>query len=317
MLGPLLLQNTCKYAEWGGDTVTKMFGIVSPYEKTGEIWTASAFENRETPIIISKPNEISVLSHLYEANKAIFGNNCKKYSRFPLLAKWIGANDNLSVQVHPDDEYALKNFNSFGKTEAWYIVQAKPGAQIIYGLKPGTTRQDLENAIIQKRIKDVLNFIPVKAGEIYYIPAGMVLALLDAIVVYEIQQSADLTFRLYDWDRNSGTRKLQINQALNVIQFEKNDEYIENNEETKNNGCLKGKYFEFNKQEINTSKEIITGFDTFKLCSVLEGTITIKKPYENNFYTIHAGSSFLLPSSVMPQTYTISGNATILISVVR
>ena len=192
----IFLENIFKTAIWGGSNLQKIFNVNSPYEKTSEIWTASAHKNGITPIkeILSKENKNKAedLSKLYKFDtaKRMFGLNCLKYDEFPLLAKWIDANDKLSVQVHPDDKYAKLNHNSFGKTEAWYIVSAKPDAKIIYGLKENITKDDLRNAINKNKIEEVLNYVSVKEGQIFYIPSGMVHALLDGVVVYEIQQSS-------------------------------------------------------------------------------------------------------------------------------
>ena len=221
----ILLDNIFKTAIWGGTNLQNLFSIKSPFEKTSEIWTASAHHNGETPL----KNIEKSLNNLYHEpdSKKIFGINSQKYPEFPLLAKWIDANDKLSVQVHPDDVYAKTHHNSFGKTEAWYIVSAKPDAKIVYGLKPGTQKQDLVNAMNENKIEEVLNFVSVKEGEIYYIPSGTVHALLDGVIVYEIQQSSDITYRLYDWnrvDKNGNPRELHIKQALDVINFDSNSE---------------------------------------------------------------------------------------------
>ena len=327
MKRPILLQNICKEKEWGGSTVTKMFGITSPFEKTGEVWTASAHQNGETPVTIYDGNDSQthILSQYYKEDKQreIFGYNCRAYEEFPLLAKWIDANDNLSVQVHPDDEYAINVLNSYGKTEAWYIVSAKKGAQIVYGLKKGTTKAAFIDAVKQNRIKDVLNFIPVKAGEVYYIPSGMVHALLDGVVVYEIQQSSDITYRVYDWDRNDPNRPLEIKKALDVINFEKNDEYIQG-KPVDEFGRLITPYFNFTLNKVETIySRLYVHKSSFKLCSVLDGSITIKDPYYESIQ-VNAGNSFILPCAeywfpfrYIGWEYPISGSGIVLESTVN
>lgn len=319
MYRPVFLQNICKYASWGGTNATEMFNEVSPYEKTGEIWTVSALSKGETPIYISYGNydleEKLSQYYLEDIQKRVFGYNCRKYSEFPLLAKWIDANDNLSVQVHPDDVYARNNENSYGKSEAWYIVSAKPGAEIIYGLKRGTTKKKLEKAIAQNRIKEVLNFIPVHSGEIYYIPSGMVHALLDGVIVYEIQQSSDITYRLYDWDRNDDSRPLHLEKALDVINFEKNDEYLRNSHECTK---LNTPYFSFSVREYTDSSKnraIYTDSSSFKICSVLKGNLYVTFASERDKNLVSAGQSFILPASQYQKSlsgYKISGEAIML-----
>lgn len=324
MRRPILLQNICKEKEWGGSTLTEIFGITSPFEKTGEVWTASAHQNGETPITIGNDSRTYILSQYYKEDKQrkIFGPNCKRYEEFPLLAKWIAANENLSVQVHPDDEYAINMHNSYGKTEAWYIVSAKKGAQIVYGLKKGTTKASFIDAVNKNRIKDVLNFIPVKAGEIYYIPSGMVHALLDGVVVYEIQQSSDITYRVYDWDRNDPNRPLEIKKALDVINFEENDGYIQA-DYLDVFGRLITPYFNFRvNNDVGTiTSNLVVYNNSFKLFSVLYGSIIIKDVYGIYELTqVKAGNSFILPcaDSKLPfLEYPTSGKAIILESTVN
>lgn len=316
MYRPVFLQNLCTYAKWGGTNVTTMFNIDSPYKKTGEVWTVSALSKGETPICIRYGDHDleEKLSQYYteDTEKIFFGYDCRKYQEFPLLAKWIDANDNLSVQVHPGDEYARINENSYGKSEAWYIVSAKPGAQIIYGLKEGTTKEMLEKAITENKIKDVLNFIPVNKGQIYYIPSGMVHALLDGVIVYEIQQSSDITYRLYDWDRNDPNRPLDLKKALDVIDFERNDENINTSHDLSK---LTTPYFSFNTRKITGYKNIYTSGSSFKICSVLKGSLYITYGSEKNKSLVKAGQSFILPASTYSKYmygYSVNGNAFIL-----
>ena len=295
-----------KKAIWGGKNLGKIFGIKKlPYEKTSEMWSASAHENGETPIVIPGNLVFKSLNELYKADafKEIFGTNCLKYHEFPLLIKWIDANDKLSVQVHPDDNYAKENHDSFGKTEAWYIVSAKPDAKIVYGLKPGTTKADFEKALSENRIEDVLNFVPVKEGDIFYIPSGMVHALLDGVVVYEVQQSSDITYRVFDWnrvDKDGNPRELHIEHALNVINFGEfpNDfTYNSNKSESEKNvrTILSSKYFDVRIREIDGDCNTGTSKSSFKLCSVLKGTVKITNEFGK--YVVKAGESFILPAA--------------------
>ena len=142
--------------------------------------------------------------------------------RFPLLINFIDANDKLSVQVHPDDTYAYKHENEPGKTEMWYIISAKPRAKLVYGLRKHVTKEIFERAIENNTIEETLNEVEVKKGDVFFIPAGMVHAIGDGIVIAEIQQNSNTTYRVYDWDRvglDGNPRKLHIEKALDVIDF--------------------------------------------------------------------------------------------------
>lgn len=302
---PIFCSNICKTAIWGGNNLSKIFEVNSPYEKTSEIWTVSAHKNGETPITIPCSEESTKLSEFYKADtsKEIFGMNCRKYEEFPLLIKWIDANDKLSVQVHPDDSYAKEHHNSFGKTEAWFIVSAKPGAQIVYGLKPGTTKEDLKSALFENRVEDVLNFVPVKEGDIFYIPSGMVHALLEGVVVYEVQQSSDITYRLYDWnrvDKDGNPRELHVKEALDVINFDSDiDTTVSNisvsDDEEGLKTILSSNFFDLRIRKVKGCCNSATSKSSFKLCSILKGNITIGNDSWSR--TVKAGESFILPAA--------------------
>ena len=139
---------------------------------------------------------------------------------FPLLLKLLDARDTLSVQVHPNDEYAARVEHKLGKTEAWHILYAAPGAELVYGVKAGITKEELTQASLSgAAVEGLLRRVQVKAGETYYIPAGMVHAIGAGIVLYEIQQSSDVTYRFYDWertDKNGNKRELHIQKAIDV-----------------------------------------------------------------------------------------------------
>ncbi|MBQ3146050.1 MAG: class I mannose-6-phosphate isomerase [Clostridia bacterium] len=322
----IFCQPIFKTAIWGGNNLSKIFNVNPPFEKVSEIWTASAHKNGETPITIGGDTKALSLSQYYQDEKEIFGLNCRKYKDFPLLIKWLDANDKLSVQVHPGDDYAKKHYDSLGKTEAWYIVSAKPGAQIVYGLKPGTTKKALITAITENRIEDVLNFVPVKAGDVFFIPAGMVHALLDGVVVYEIQQSSDITYRLYDWNRvgaDGNPRELHIQEALDVIDFDNNinvSAYNNNvlNEDKLLRLILESKYFDLRIRNVNQNaiSSTATTKASFKLCSVLTGSITIGN--EDYSHQVNAGESFIIPAA---EGYiggcSFCGNATIMEATVK
>lgn len=137
--------------------------------------------------------------------------------QLPILIKYIEANETLSVQVHPDDEYAQAHTSDRGKTECWYITEAEPGAQLIFGLKPTLTADVLRQLIAEQKLEEQLAFIDIQAGDMMYIPAGTVHAIMGGIKLIEIQQSSDTTYRLYDWGRD---RELHIAESLAVIDYE-------------------------------------------------------------------------------------------------
>lgn len=199
---------------WGGDKLQLIFGKNIPDERTGECLEVSAIPGLE-----SRDEMGNTLPQLIEKyGEKLVGTQVKGV--FPLLLKLLDAKDTLSVQVHPDDAYAAKVENKLGKTEAWYILYADPGSELVYGVNPGLTKDELmAHSRAGKAVEGDLRRVQVQAGETYFIPAGMVHAIGGGIVLYEIQQSSDVTYRFYDWertDKEGKKRELHIEKAVDV-----------------------------------------------------------------------------------------------------
>lgn len=222
MNSPILMSPAFRHGAdtpWGGAGLRGL-GKNIPDERTGESLEVSVLGGLES----RSPDGKTLTEILSEGGAAVRGTAVGE--EFPLLLKLISADDWLSVQVHPDDSYAKVNENGkLGKTEAWVILDAKPDSKIVYGIAEGVSESDLENACKTggEAVKACLNTIPVKAGEVYFIPAGMVHALGSGITLMEIQQSSDVTYRFYDWDRVNALgqgRPLHIKKGLDVIKPE-------------------------------------------------------------------------------------------------
>jgi len=200
---------------WGGSLLRDVYHKDTPDARTGESLEVSAI-----PGLNSTDAEGTPLGRLVERyGKALLGTEVK--GDFPLLLKLIDAKQPLSVQVHPDDAYAQKHENKLGKTEAWVILEAQPGAKLVYGIRQGVSREQLGNAAEQGRqLEDLLRHVEVKPGDVFFIPAGTVHAIGEGILLYEIQQSSDVTYRFYDWERrdeHGNKRALHTRQALDVV----------------------------------------------------------------------------------------------------
>ncbi|MFA5659742.1 MAG: type I phosphomannose isomerase catalytic subunit [Oscillospiraceae bacterium] len=203
---------------WGGTVLKERFGKISHSETIAEAWELSCHPDGES--IIEKTGE--KLSEHLRKNPSACGINCWKFSQFPVLVKLIDAEQSLSVQVHPSDEYALKYEGQLGKTEAWYVVEAQPEAFIYYGFKKNTSRAELLNLVKTDKLCDVLNKAPVKRGDVFFIEAGTIHAIGAGTVICEIQQSSNVTYRVYDYGRKDAfgrQRELHIEKALEVIDF--------------------------------------------------------------------------------------------------
>lgn len=216
-LAPILMTPAYRYGPmtpWGGAGLRDVFHKAIPDDRTGESLEVSAIPGLE-----SKGPAGETLPELMARYGARLVGTAVS-GPFPLLLKLLDARDSLSVQVHPGDAYAARVEHKLGKTEAWHILRAAPGAELVYGVRAGVTKEELLAASrAGAAVEKLLRRVPVQAGETYYIPAGMVHAIGEGILLYEIQQSSDVTYRFYDWERkdaNGNKRELHIQKAVDV-----------------------------------------------------------------------------------------------------
>lgn len=202
---------------WGGEKLKRDYGKVTDKEPLAESWELSLHKDGESTLLDGTP-----LSAV--AKEEDFGENCQGFPFFPVLVKLIDANAKLSVQVHPADDFALEHENSLGKTEMWYIADADEGAGIYLGFKENISKETFEQAIKEETLTDYLQFIPVKKGECYFIPAGTIHAICEGCLICEIQQNSNITYRVYDYGRvgaDGKKRELHVSKALCVTKTEK------------------------------------------------------------------------------------------------
>ncbi len=213
---PIRMHPAYRYGDmtpWGGEGLRNAFGLDIPDKRTGEALVISAIPGLES----TDDTGVKLTQLMARYGEGLLGRD----RDFPLLLKLIAAEDKLSVQVHPGDAYAKAHEGKLGKSEAWVILRAEPGAQIAYGMKPGTQAQALRRAALAgEDIQPMIAQVPVKAGDVFYMPSGMVHAIGGGIVLYEIQQSSDVTYRLWDYRRKDAKgqeRELHLKQAMDVI----------------------------------------------------------------------------------------------------
>ena len=198
---------------WGGDRLTAFYGKTNAPSPLAESWELSMHPDGPSCMADGRTLEEAL-------TPVMLGENATRFAFFPLLVKLIDAARDLSVQVHPSDAYAMKYENSYGKTEMWYIVDATEGAGIYLGFRRDVTEAEIRTAIAENTLIALLRFVPVRAGECYFIPAGTVHAIGAGCLICEIQQNSNLTYRLYDYgrrDANGNTRPLHIDKALAVM----------------------------------------------------------------------------------------------------
>ncbi|WP_033159686.1 type I phosphomannose isomerase catalytic subunit [Mycoplasmoides alvi] len=205
---------------WGGKKLSN-YNYFCPYNTNGEAWNISAIPEKSS-LIINKDLENITLLEFFEKNKNFFNNYSKPY---PLLTKIIDANDDLSVQVHPNDKYALKKHNSYGKAECWYVLDCPANSSLIYGHK-AKDLDELKKLVDNNEWNNLLLEKSVNIGDVIYVPPGTIHAIKKNILVFELQQSSDITYRFYDYDRkdiNGNKRELHIDDAFNVTYFPQNN----------------------------------------------------------------------------------------------
>ena len=316
MFYPLKFNPIYKDYLWGGRNLEK-FGKKLPGGVVAESWEISCHPAGVSVISNGEFQGVSLPELIEKYSQKIVGNALPQedIDKFPLLLKLIDANDWLSVQVHPEDSYAQVHENGeLGKYEMWYVLSAKPGAKLIYGVLPGVTREIFAQAIKENRIDRCLNYIEVFPGDTLSIPAGLVHATGPDIVVAEIQQNSNTTYRIYDFDRMDkfgNKRPLHIEKALEVIDFNA-DKYkkktadfsVKIGDFSSKTYEVVNKYFVVELYQIHGEVHELANGIRFYIYLCIEGEGEIL--YEGGSVKVHSGDSFLIPASM--GRYTLKGN---------
>ena len=287
----------CKDYIWGGNRLREKYGKISDKSPLAESWELSFHNDGLTKISDGRT--------LMEAvTEKELGERVKKIGRFPVLIKFIDAKDDLSVQVHPSDEYAIANENSLGKTEMWYIVEADEGAGIYLGFKRDVTREEFEGAILENRLTELLNFYEVKPGECYFIPAGTIHAIGKGCLICEIQQNSNLTYRVYDYgrrDKFGRERELHIDKAKKVTHLER---FIP---KSFDDGILGScEYFTATRARVCDKTLICAGEDSFNAVTCVQGAGEIDGE------PVRCGDTFFVPAGY--GEYSLFGNMELIIT---
>lgn len=283
---------------WGGTKLRDIYGKKCDFDIIAESWELSAHPDGQSTVISGKHKGLKFSEYINVVGKDVLGWKCKPLQSFPLLIKFIDAKGNLSVQVHPDDEYALEKENQYGKNEMWYVVGAEPGAGLYVGFNKDVSRHEVEQRIKDNTILEILNFYPTHPGDVFFIPAGTVHAIGEGNLICEIQQSSNCTYRLYDYDRRDkfgNPRELHLEKALDVLNFNKYepvDFKVEKNSHGKT--LSRCKYFESTVYEILGDEKIFLDDDRFYsiVCIKGNGTLNIDDLEMN----IKAGETVFIPA---------------------
>ena len=204
---------------WGGHRLVDEFNKNFDGDILAESWELSCHSDGPSYIEGGLYDGITLSDYIEKNGRGVLGSNCDKFEDFPILIKLIDAKKDLSVQVHPDNEYALKNEGQYGKTEMWYIVDCKPGAQLFYGFKDEISKEEFQKRIKENTLTGILNAVKVKKGDVFFIESGTIHAIGKDIVIAEIQQNSNVTYRVYDYGRkgpDGKERELHIDKAVEV-----------------------------------------------------------------------------------------------------
>ncbi len=301
---------------WGGTRLSKEYGILSFDDRQAEAWMLSCHEAGQCVIENGDFKERTLSDVLANEGKNYLGTNCERFSSFPILIKLIDALDNLSVQVHPDDEYAMRVEGEFGKTEAWYIVDCDDDAEIIYGFKKDIDKETFRKSIEENTLLDYVNRVKVKKGDIFFIEAGTLHAICKGILLAEVQQNSNTTYRVYDYGRlqNGKPRELHVEKALDVTstkaidasgkpqgEKEKKDGYYE----TLLTSC---ELFTVKRLDIEEKAKLCAGKESFVSLVALEGNGVVM--HDDTCVTLYKGDSLFIPAGF--GEFEILGEVTVL-----
>ena len=292
---PLFLKPIIKNAIWGGTSLVDRWGMERCGDNSAEAWTLSVREKEMSKITNGSAAGMTLDEYFRSVGYDSVSPDFDADSTFPLLIKFIDAKSDLSVQVHPDDAYAETVEKDVGKTEMWYIVEASEGAEIIYGLAEGVDEKAFKSAVDTDKLDGVMNRVKVKAGDCFFIPSGLLHAIGGGILIAEIQQNSDLTYRVYDYDRvdkNGNKRELHKEKAKDVTRsFTEAEIESLRYEGGREDGTLaNSRYFKTYKingeRELDPDKSFIS-----LLCIDGEGYID----HESEKYPVRKGDCVFLP----------------------
>ncbi|MBP2652775.1 MAG: Mannose-6-phosphate isomerase [Firmicutes bacterium] len=296
---PLKFVPVYKDKVWGGNALKTMFGRKLPTERIGEAWELASHA-RGMSIVrngVLAGRTLQELVGLYK--KRLLGEMAINEQMFPFLIKIIDATDNLSIQVHPDDGFAARMEVGNGKSEAWYVLDAQENAKIIYGLKPGINKAEFIRSV-KDNVLDSLCSVPVQSGDMIYVPAGTVHAIGGGMVVYEIQQNSDITYRLYDYERSDEKlRPLQVDNAIACLNFNQKLDY------NFKQASLKTPFFAIERLMVNGKSEFNI-CDQFVVMYVIAGEGEIA--WRGGEESIAKGDTILIPACL--GEFTVVGSIT-------
>lgn len=300
---------------WGGERIAPYKGICTEQTRIGESWEISAFRDHETVVSEGEFAGLTLTELVRMKKGGLVGDRvyAEYGDKFPLLIKFIDARDDLSIQVHPDDDMAARVHSDKGKTEMWYVVDASESASLYSGLSEAITPEEYERRIADQTITDVLARFEVKEGDVFFLPAGRVHAICAGSFIAEIQQTSDLTYRIYDYGRpglDGKPRELHTGLAKQAIDYKVYDDYKTEYAVVKNaeNVIVKCRYFTTALFELTEEfTKNLSELDSFVTLMCVRGAATLCLP-GHSAVSVRQGQTVLVPASARSLSVTPCGN---------
>lgn len=312
------LEPSVKEHIWGGRKLKEKYAKKSNHKIISETWELSTHKDGPSLLASGECTGVKLNEYISTMGHEILGSKSEKYTDLPILIKFIDAADNLSVQVHPDDEYALRYEKDYGKNEIWYVVDCEPNSYIYCGFNRDISKDEIKERIIDGSLLEVLNKIPVFKGQSIFIKAGTVHAIGKGILICEIQQSSNVTYRLFDYnrvDKNGEKRELHIEKALDVIDCKRfeisqinKDKSIVDKGNLRNQKLIESEYFTVEEYSAKDQVTLYGKKDSFVSIVIIEGEGTIN--VEDEKLDFKATDCFFIPAS--ENKIEIIGNCTFL-----
>jgi len=313
-LYPLQFEPILKDRIWGGEKLKTILNKPIVSKITGESWELSTVEGDVSVVSNGVLKGKSLMDLIDETPNEILGTAV--YNRFgkqfPLLFKYLDAREDLSIQVHPNDKLAKERHNSFGKTEMWYVMQADPDSRIIVGFKENSSKEEYLKHLHDNSLVSILDDVKAKAGDVFFLETGTVHAIGAGLVVAEIQQTSDITYRLYDFDRvdaQGNKRELHVDLALDAINYNKvNTQKKYETKENTSNVVVDCPYFTTNFIPLENKLEVSKSGESFTVYMCIEGSFEID--FDGFKHTYIKGDTVLVPAEI--NAFILSGKASIL-----
>ncbi len=311
---PILFNPILKDRIWGGTKLESVLGKDIHSSEVGESWEISGVPNDISVVANGEYKSMELDKLITAYPEEVLGNSIiERFGlHFPLLFKFLDAKEDLSIQLHPNDDLAKERHNSCGKTEMWYVMQADPGARVVVDFKEGVTQESYLEHLKLSTLPSILKEIPVKKGDVFFIDAGTVHAIGKGVLLAEIQQTSDITYRVYDWDRrdaNGNSRELHVDLALDAIDYGKKEvELHYTQEKNKTNQIVDCPFFSVNFIPLEGEFTKVKDTQRFYIYVVTEGACTVV--IESEKFQFEKGNTILIPAIV--ENIQFEGEATLL-----